>query len=291
MYIAVQTVLIKMITISLRKYRLFYRLTSKQITPLFRCFPPANEHLIKPPLYDHQSRYSSAHNCKMIAMRRGMRSRGMLEKSSRQNQTEYRHNFFCTNSSDVTSSTATLEPMTVDEETVAVPPVTKRAKIDTEMSTTVLMNEEPMPVKKPTLRLRFKKISSEAKAPTKGSEFAAGFDLYSAYEYTVPAGGKEKVLTDISIELPESCYGRVAPRSGLAWKNQIDVGAGVIDRDYRGNIGVILFNLGKVDFKVEKDMRIAQLICERICYPELEEVEELGETQRGSDGYGSTGTK
>ena len=112
----------------------------------------------------------------MIGMRRGM-----LGKSSRQNQTEYRenflnHNFFCTDSSDVTSSTATLESMPVDEEVVVVPPVTKRAKIDTEMPTTVPMNEEQMPVKKPTLR--FKKISSEAKAPTKGSEFAAGFDLY-----------------------------------------------------------------------------------------------------------------
>ncbi|XP_073921992.1 deoxyuridine 5'-triphosphate nucleotidohydrolase, mitochondrial isoform X3 [Castor canadensis] len=80
-----------------------------------------------------------------------------------------------------------------------------------------------------------------------------------------------------------------APRSGLAAKHFIDVGAGVIDEDYRGNVGVILFNFGKEKFEVKKGDRIAQLICERIFYPEIEEVQVLDDTERGSGGFGSTG--
>ncbi|VDP23148.1 unnamed protein product [Schistosoma margrebowiei] len=93
----------------------------------------------------------------------------------------------------------------------------------------------------------------------------------------------------ILIELPEGCYGRVAPRSGLALKHGIDVGAGVIDRDYRGNLGVVLFNFGEQNFEIKKGDRVAQLICERIFCPELIECESLAETDRGSNGYGSTG--
>lgn len=112
----------------------------------------------------------------------------------------------------------------------------------------------------------------------------------SAYDYVVPARGKLLVKTDIQIEVPTGCYGRVAPRSGLALKNSIDVGAGVIDEDYRGNVGVILFNFSEADFEVKKGDRIAQLICERIAYPNLVEVDSLTETARGEGGFGSTGT-
>lgn len=112
----------------------------------------------------------------------------------------------------------------------------------------------------------------------------------SAYDCTIAAGDKAIVLTDLAIEVPAGCYGRVAPRSGLAAKHGIDVGAGVIDEDYRGNIGVILFNHGKEAFVVKRGDRIAQLICERIVYPVLEEVEKLTATERGAGGFGSTGT-
>ena len=81
----------------------------------------------------------------------------------------------------------------------------------------------------------------------------------------------------------------LAPRSGLAWKNSIDVGAGVIDYDYRGNVGVILFNLGDVDFEVKKGDRIAQLILEKISMAPAIEVDELAATERGAGGFGSTG--
>lgn len=97
--------------------------------------------------------------------------------------------------------------------------------------------------------LRFVKLSDNAFAPSKATPDAAGFDLYSAYDYEISPHGKVLALTDIQIAVPPTCYGRVAPRSGLAHKNFIDVGAGVIDRDYRGNVGVILFNFGSEPFK------------------------------------------
>ncbi|CAH6787952.1 deoxyuridine 5'-triphosphate nucleotidohydrolase, mitochondrial [Phodopus roborovskii] len=137
--------------------------------------------------------------------------------------------------------------------------------------------------------LRFVRLSEHATAPTRGSARAAGYDLYSAYDYTIPPMEKTIVKTDIQIAVPSGCYGRVAPRSGLAVKHFIDVGAGVIDEDYRGNVGVVLFNFGKEKFEVKKGDRIAQLICEQIFYPELEEVKTLDDTERGSGGFGSTG--
>jgi deoxyuridine 5'-triphosphate nucleotidohydrolase len=81
----------------------------------------------------------------------------------------------------------------------------------------------------------------------------------------------------------------IAPRSGLALKHSIDVGAGVIDYDYRGPVGVILFNLGDKDFEIKRGDRIAQMILERICMADVAEVTELSETVRGSGGFGSTG--
>ncbi|KAG9489323.1 deoxyuridine 5'-triphosphate nucleotidohydrolase, mitochondrial isoform X2 [Eleutherodactylus coqui] len=137
--------------------------------------------------------------------------------------------------------------------------------------------------------LRFAKLSEHACTPTRGSCRAAGYDLYSAYDYTIDPQDKAIVKTDIQISVPSGCYGRVAPRSGLAAKHFIDVGAGVIDEDYRGNVGVVLFNFGKEPFAVKKGDRIAQLICEQIVYPELEEVKVLDDTERGAGGFGSTG--
>lgn len=118
---------------------------------------------------------------------------------------------------------------------------------------------EPAP---PALQVKF--LSSTAKAPTRGSAYAAGYDLYASKPTTVPARGKVLVDTDISIAVPAGTYGRVAPRSGLASKHSIDVGAGVIDADYRGPLKVLLFNLSEVDFKVEEGERVAQLIVERV---------------------------
>lgn len=138
-------------------------------------------------------------------------------------------------------------------------------------------------------KLLVKKLSELATVPTKGSQLAAGYDLYSAYDYLIKAHGKEMVKTDISIALPSGCYGRVAPRSGLAWKHSIDVGAGVIDEDYRGPVNVILFNHGESNFEIKKGDRIAQLICEKIAHTDIVETDNLDETGRGANGFGSTG--
>ncbi|XP_064819314.1 deoxyuridine 5'-triphosphate nucleotidohydrolase-like isoform X2 [Oncorhynchus masou masou] len=138
--------------------------------------------------------------------------------------------------------------------------------------------------------LKFSKLSEHATAPTRGSAKAAGYDLFSAYDYSIGPMDKAIVKTDIQIAVPSGCYGRVAPRSGLAAKHFIDVGAGVVDEDYRGNVGVVLFNFSKETFEVKKGDRVAQLVCERICYPDLQELKTLDETERGAGGFGSTGS-
>jgi len=117
--------------------------------------------------------------------------------------------------------------------------------------------------------------------------------LYAAYDAEIPVGHRVLVKTDLQVAVPENCYGRVAPRSGLAYKKGIDVGAGVVDADYRGNVGVLLFNLDFMNnqvFQVKKGDRIAQLVLEKIEMLELEECECLDGTMRGAGGFGSTGT-
>ncbi|ASC55519.1 dUTPase-like protein [Seal parapoxvirus] len=137
--------------------------------------------------------------------------------------------------------------------------------------------------------LRVVRLSASATLPTRGSALAAGCDLYSAHDCTVPARGRAVVFTDIQVGVPHGCYGRVAPRSGLAVSRFVDVGAGVIDADYRGNVGVLLFNFGAEDFQVRRGDRVAQLICERVALPSVREVARLDSTGRGAEGFGSTG--
>ncbi|USW54222.1 Putative deoxyuridine triphosphate nucleotidohydrolase, dUTPase, dUTPase-like superfamily [Septoria linicola] len=156
-------------------------------------------------------------------------------------------------------------------------------------STTTLPFIPPMSFEPPPPVLQVKLLSETATAPTRGSAFAAGYDLYASKEAVVPARGKVLVDTDISIAVPANTYGRVAPRSGLASKHSIDTGAGVIDADYRGQVKVLLFNLSDVDFKVSVGERVAQLIIERIFTPEVLVVAELEATVRGAGGFGSTG--
>ena len=157
--------------------------------------------------------------------------------------------------------------------------------------------------------VKFKKLSSDAIAPTQGSSGAAGFDLYASQYCIIPGATTGKgvnfigndfvvktsqhlVKTDIAVKIPDTHYGRIAPRSGLALKSQIGVGAGVVDSDYRGEVGVLLINHGSKDFHIQKGDRIAQLIFEKCeTKAKLVEVEDLDDTNRGSGGFGSTGTK
>ena len=141
-----------------------------------------------------------------------------------------------------------------------------------------------------TLKVNIKKLSDNAIIPTQATKFAAGYDLYATEDAFVNKGCRKLIKTNISMEIAPGYYGRIAPRSGLAYKNGIDVLAGVIDSDYRGDIGVILYNTDKnIDFVVKKGDRIAQIIFEACYSATLNTVENLDNTLRQSGGYGSTG--
>ena len=139
--------------------------------------------------------------------------------------------------------------------------------------------------------IRVAKKSEMATIPTRGSNTAAGWDLYASDSIIIPANGKGLIKTDIVIEIPDGFYGRVAPRSGMSWKNHTDIGAGVIDSDYRGTIGVVMFNHNSEDLHIKYGDRVAQLIIEKINMNPLKEVslDQLNETERGEGAYGSTG--
>ena len=154
------------------------------------------------------------------------------------------------------------------------------------------------------MNLSVKKLSSSATIPTYGSLGAAGLDLYANENSVIIAHTRAIVSTGIAIEwygkstnldnqieeIPSDYYLRLAPRSGLSVKNSIDIGAGVIDCDYRGEIKVCLINNGENDFVINKGDRICQGILEKIKrFETIKEVAKLGETDRGEGGFGSTG--
>lgn len=137
--------------------------------------------------------------------------------------------------------------------------------------------------------IRAKALSERAVLPLRASTSAAGLDLFSATEGIVPARGRQLFSTDLALAIPHGFYGRIAPRSSLAWRYGIETGAGVIDSDYRGNVGVILFNHSDVDYEVKQGDRIAQLIVEQISTAPVIMVAELDTTIRQDGAYGSTG--
>ena len=137
--------------------------------------------------------------------------------------------------------------------------------------------------------LRICKLSSESTTPVRATKESAGYDLFSPISTTIASHGKQLIALDIAIQVPAGTYGRIAPRSGLAHRSFIDVGAGVIDRDYRGNVSVLLFNFGATPYQIRKGDRIAQLILERICTPPVHEVYALCDSERGDGAFMSTG--
>ena len=139
------------------------------------------------------------------------------------------------------------------------------------------------------MALKIKKLNAQAITPTRGSPGAAGYDLYSSEGYVILPGRRGVVSTGISLQLPPGVYGRVAPRSGLAVKHGLQVGAGVVDPDYTGEVKVVLFNHDKNPYVIKPGYRIAQLVLERFEVAEIEEVTDLAETQRGEGGFGSRG--
>jgi dUTP pyrophosphatase len=104
-------------------------------------------------------------------------------------------------------------------------------------------------------------MSQDAMPPERATSRSAGFDLRSPRDALIPARGKSLILTDLRIQVPEGHYGRIAPRSGLAFFHHITIGAGVIDEDYRGNVGVLIFNHSDSPYLVRRGDKIAQSIC------------------------------
>lgn len=138
--------------------------------------------------------------------------------------------------------------------------------------------------------LLIKKLVVDAIVPTRATEGSAGYDISSIEDVVIPASGHVAVSTGLSISVPNGTYGRIAPRSGLAYKYGIDVLAGVIDSDYtQGEVKVILYNTSERDYIIKKGDRIAQLILEQIMTPDVAVVIELEDTVRGGNGFGSTG--
>jgi dUTP pyrophosphatase len=131
--------------------------------------------------------------------------------------------------------------------------------------------------------------------PAYQSAGAAGLDLMAAVPadapVTIAPGGRAQIPTGIAIALPKTAEGQVRPRSGLAARHGITVlnSPGTVDSDYRGEIHVILVNLGSSSFPIERGQRIAQLVIAPVLHARLQEQRELGKTRRGAGGFGSTG--
>ena len=148
------------------------------------------------------------------------------------------------------------------------------------------------------MKLNIKRLVEDAKLPTYGSASAAGMDLYSAVDAEIPPQSRKVIGTGIAIKWyndSDNYYMRIAPRSGLSVKSSIDIGAGVIDSDYRGEIMICVINNSTTEtFKIQKKDKIAQMILTRIDRPEIVEYTNewnTVETERGAGGFGSTGTR
>ena len=134
-----------------------------------------------------------------------------------------------------------------------------------------------------------KRLTETAKLPTRGSAEAAGLDLYADASVSIMPHPNNLVPTGISMIIPTGYYGRVAPRSGVSVKTGLIVNAGVIDSDYRGEVKIVFHNPNKQYVDIKAGEKVAQLIIEKIALLDVKEVESLDQTERGSNGFGSTG--
>ena len=137
--------------------------------------------------------------------------------------------------------------------------------------------------------LKVKKLRPDAVLPVRKRKGDAGLDLYAVEDVVLKPGEWKAVPTGIAVEIPEGHFGLIKDRSGLALKHALHCLAGVVDENYRGEVKVVMINLGGEEFKVERGTRIAQLLIVPYLSVEVEEVEELSDTERGERGFGSSG--
>ena len=141
------------------------------------------------------------------------------------------------------------------------------------------------------MTLRFRKVHPDAVLPSYAHPSDAGMDVRSVADMTIAPGKRALVPTGLVMLLPPLYEAQVRPRSGLALKHGVTVlnAPGTVDSGYRGEVGVILVNLGEADFQVRKGDKIAQIVIAPVTQPEIAETAEVDETDRGSGGFGSTG--
>jgi len=135
-----------------------------------------------------------------------------------------------------------------------------------------------------------KLLDVTATIPTKANSSDAGWDLYSTVDIVIPSKQRNTVKTGIALEIPENMAGLIWPRSGLSVKKGIDVLAGVIDSGYRGEIMVCLYNTSDEHVSINRGDRIAQIIFQEVPCVMMLHQEGLGSSQRGDNGFGSSGT-
>ena len=144
-------------------------------------------------------------------------------------------------------------------------------------------------------KILIKRLSKEVPLPKYETNGSSGMDLAANINDSVDINpGKTAIIpTGLALSIPKGFEVQIRPRSGLAANQKISVlnTPGTIDADYRGEIKVILINLGQESFKVEKGLRIAQMVVCPVVQAQLKEVDDLSETERGKGGFGSTGTK
>ena len=142
------------------------------------------------------------------------------------------------------------------------------------------------------MTLRFRKVHPDAVLPSYAHPSDAGMDVRSVEDLTIAPGKRALVHTGLVMLLPPMYEAQVRPRSGLALKSGVTVlnTPGTIDSGYRGEVGVILANFGDADFPVKKGDKIAQIVVAPVTQPEIVETTEVDETDRGSGGFGSTGS-
>ena len=140
-----------------------------------------------------------------------------------------------------------------------------------------------------SMSVKVKLLEPNGRIPTKTNLSDAGFDLYSSVQTIIPAHSRKTINTGISLEMPEHLCGLIWPRSGLSVKQGIDVLAGVVDSGYRGEIMVCLYNTSEQAVHINTGDRIAQMIFQEVPRVIMEVHESLGSSQRGDNGFGSSG--